>query len=425
MRNATRIPVIEDYQPLIGKEAVERIKAKAAALKGLHFTNINSALYGGGVAEILSSMTLLMNTLGLRAGWRVIQGSPDFFGITKKMHNALQGGKINLTERKRRIYEDVISENAVRNHIDHDLVIVHDPQPLPMVEHYKKRGPWIWQAHIDLEAPHAGLLRYLRGFIEKYDAVILSLEEYRLRLRRPPQVFMMPAIDPFILKNAPLGDEVIAERLRHYRIPTDLPLVVQVSRFDRWKDPEGTIEAFKRVRKEVPATLVMLGDFATDDPEGEAIYHSLLDKREERILIVTHDDTALVNALQTRAAVVVQKSIREGFGLTVTEAMWKRTPVIGGNVGGIKHQIRDGVDGFLVSTVDEAADRIVRLLRDEEMRKEMGRKARESVRKNFLMSRMAEDYLDVFASFETTFEMKGRPLASPERRLRSARQRRS
>jgi trehalose synthase len=403
-----RIPHIEDYEPLIGLEAVERIKSKARGLEGLHVTNINSTYYGGGVAEILSSLTLLMNTLGIKAGWRAIQGSPDFFSITKKMHNALQGGGIKLTDMKKRIYEDVVRENAIRNHLDHDFVIVHDPQPLPLVTHYKKKGPWIWRAHIDLSRPHAGLMGYLAGFIEMYDAVILTLPEYRLELRTP-QVFQMPAIDPFIIKNAPLGDEAVEERLRHYGIPTDLPLVVQISRFDRWKDPEGAIKAFKRARKEVEATLVLLGDIATDDPEGEVVYHSLLGEREERIMILTREDTALVNALQSRAAVVLQKSVREGFGLTVTEAMWKGTPVIGGNVGGIKYQIEDGVNGFLVSSVDEAADRLVRLLEDEEMRREMGRKARESVRKNFLMSRLAENYLDLFASFDTVYELRKLP----------------
>ena len=410
MISERRIPRIEDYEQFIGKEAVERIKGKARGLEGLHLTNINSTFYGGGVAEILSPLTLLMNTLGLKAGWRAIQGSPDFFSITKKMHNALQGGDFNLTDMKKRIYEDVIWENAVRNHIDHEMVIVHDPQPLPMVTHYKKRGPWIWRAHIDLSGPHSGLLDYLRGFIERYDAVILSLEEYRLGIETP-QVFMMPAIDPFIIKNAPMDKEDCEERLRHYGIPTDLPLVVQVSRFDRWKDPTGTIAAFKRARKDgAKATLVLLGDFATDDPEGEEIYHSLLGEKGERVKILTQEDTALVNALQTRAAVVIQKSIREGFGLTVTEAMWKGTPVIGGDVGGIKHQIEDGVNGFLVSSVDDAAERIVRLLEDREMRREMGRKARESVKKNFLMSRLVENYLDLFGSFQTVYKLRETPL---------------
>jgi trehalose synthase len=396
-----KIPVIEDYEPLIGKEAVERIREKAKNLQGLHLTNVNSTMYGGGVAEILTSLTLLMNTLGLKAGWRAIQGSPDFFSITKKMHNALQGDDINLTELKKRIYEDVIQENAVRNHLDHDIVIIHDPQPLPMIRHYRKKGPWIWRAHIDLSAPHPELFRYLSQFIEDYDAVVLSLKEYCLKIKTP-QLFFLPAIDPFSIKNVPMKESHVAERLKHYGVPTDLPLVVQISRFDRWKDPEGTIKAFKKASREVKARLVLLGNFATDDPEGEDVYHALLAEREDRILIMTRQDTALVNALQSRAAIVVQKSLREGFGLTVTEAMWKGTPVIGGNVGGIKY----GVNGYLVSSVDEAAERMVALLQNEEMRREMGRKAKESVRENFLMSRLAENYLDLFSSFETIYRLK-------------------
>src|SRR2546427_1529847 len=207
----------------------------------------------------------------------------------------------------------------------------------------------------------------------------------------------MPAINPFNIKNRELSDKEIDERLARYRIPTDLPLVVQISRFDPWKDPEGVVKAFKLARKEVEATLVLLGNFATDDPEGSQIFESLRACQEERILILTKgDDTALVNALQTRASVVLQKSLREGFGLTVAEAMWKRTPVIGGNVGGIRYQIEDGVNGFLVSSVDETAERMVEIINDKNLRNEMGREARETVRKNFLLTRYLEQHLDLF-----------------------------
>src|SRR5438477_140721 len=290
-----RIQQIEDYLELIGAAKVERICNKAKEFKGLRVANFNSTYYGGGVAEMLSSMTLLMNSLGLQTEWRVIQGTPDFFSITKKVHNALQGGEIDLT--------------SIQKEID--------------------------------------------------------------------------------------------ERLAHYNIPTDLPLVVQISRFDPWKDPVGVLEAFKRARKELDATLVLLGNFATDDPEGEQIYESLCACRDERILILTSgDDSALVNALQTRAAVVLQKSLREGFGLTVSEAMWKGTPVIGSNVGGIRYQIEDGVNGFLVSSVEQAAARIVQLLKDKKLRDEMGERARETVREKFLLPRYVEQYLDFFGAFD-------------------------
>src|SRR5438034_245603 len=298
-----RITQIEDYEPLIGSENVDRIREKARKFEGLRVANFNSTYYGGGVAEMISSLTLLMNSLGLRTEWRVIQGTADFFSITKKMHNALQGGEIDLSSIKKEIFEQVIYENSVRNFLEHDFVIVHDPQPLP----------------------------------------------------------------------------------------------VQISRFDPWKDPEGVVKAFKLARKEVEATLVLLGNFATDDPEGSQIFESLRACQEERILILAKgDDTALVNALQTRAAAVLQKSLREGFGLTVAEAMWKRTPVIGGDVGGIRYQIEDGVNGFLVSSIEEAAERIVRLLKDKKLQEELGKKARETVREKFLLTRYVEQYLDLF-----------------------------
>ena len=406
-----RITQIEDYEPLVGAETIERIKRKAKRLQHLHVANVNATYYGGGVAELLTSLTLLMNSVGVKTGWRVIQGAPDFFTITKKMHNALQGGEINLSDRKMEIYEEVIYENAIRNHLEnHNMVIIHDPQPLPMINHYKKNGPWIWRCHIDLSNLNRELWDYLHPFIEKYDAVILSIKDYKQKLKTP-QLFFMPAIDPFSILNREMSESEIKERLDHYEIPTDLPLVVQISRFDRWKDPEGVIEAFKIARKEVDATLVLLGNVATDDPEGSEVYESLLDCREERIIILSHQDTALVNALQRRAAVVLQKSIREGFGLTVAEAMWKGAAVIGGNVGGIRYQIRNGVNGFLVSSVEEAAARMVQLIKDRKLRQRMGQKAKETVRKNFLLTRYLEQYLDLFRSFETIYRLKYRSAA--------------
>ena len=404
---------IQDYEPLIGAEAVDRIQRKADALNGLHVAHVNSTYYGGGVAELLDSLTLLMNSIGIKAGWRVIQGAPDFFGITKKMHNALQGGELNMTDMKLEIYEGIIHENAIRNHLDHhDIVVVHDPQPLPLITHYKRKGPWIWRCHIDLSRPHEELWSYLSNYIEQYNAAIVSIPDYQQDLQTP-QVFFMPAIDPFSIKNKDMNDAEIDERLNHYEIPDDLPLVVQISRFDHWKDPLGVIQAFKKARQEYgfDATLVLLGNVATDDPEGEEVYESLLSERDERIIILSREDTSLVNALQRRAAVVLQKSLSEGFGLTVTEAMWKGQPVIGGNVGGIRYQITDEENGFLVDSVDEAAHRIGQLIQNPDMRQEMGQKARESVRNNFLMTRLLEQYIDLFGAFETTHRLKSLPSA--------------
>jgi trehalose synthase len=397
---------VEDYQPYVGEETVSRIEKKAENLRELHIVNVNSTYYGGGVSQLLSSLTLLMNSLGIKTGWRVVHGPPDFFSVTKKMHNALQGGNINLSERKKELYERVVYENAIRNHLDQDIVIIHDPQPLPLINYYRKKGPWIWRCHVDMTNPSPQVWEYLAPCVEKYDVVILSNREYSQNIKTP-QVFFLPAIDPFTITNRELQSHEIDERLRHYRIPTDRPIVAQISRFDRWKDPEGVIEAFKLARKEVDATLVLLGNIATDDPEGEEVYKSLASNREERIIILTVQDGALVNALQRRAAAVVQKSIREGFGLTVTEAMWKGAAVIGSSVGGIRCQITDGVNGFLVSSVEETAERIVQLVRDKSLREQLGQKARETVKEKFLMTRLLEQYFDLFNSFQMTFKLTG------------------
>lgn len=407
---------IEDYRPYIGDETIERIKKKASNLQGFHIANVNSTYYGGGVANLLSSLTLLQNSLGIRTGWRAIHGPPDFFTVTKKMHNALQGADIEFTKAELDLYEQIVYENSLRNHFDHDVVIIHDPQPLPMIGFYRKTAPWIWRCHIDLSNPNQKLWHYLNNYIEKYDAMVISDEEYRQPIE-VPQLIFPPAIDPFSITNREMPPDEIDQRLRHYNIPVDLPLIVQISRFDVWKDPQGVIQAFKLARKEIPATLVLLGNIATDDPEGETVYRSLLDSREERILIISSQDGALVNAIQRRAAIVLQKSLREGFGLTVAEAMWKGTPVIGGNVGGIRRQIDNGVNGFLVNSVEEAAEKIVLLLKDNDLRYWMGQRAREKVRDNFLLTRYMEQYFDLFNSFEMVFKIKepakaGQPAAA-------------
>ncbi len=402
-----RLVQIEDYEPLVGPEVIERIRRKAWPLRDLHVVNFNSTYHGGGVAQLLSSLTLLMNCLEIKTGWRAVFGPPDFYSVTKKIHNALQGADMNLSERKMQIYEEVIYENSVRNHLDHDIVVVHDPQPLPLINHYRKDSPWVWRCHVDLTNPNPQVWDYLVRFVEKYDAVILSSRDYARKLKTP-QLFFMPAIDPFSITNKELSDGEMTERLNHYSIPTDLPLVVQISRFDRWKDPEGVIKAFKLVRQHIEATLVLVGNVADDDPEGQAVYKSLLEHCGERIIMLSVQDGALVNALQRRAAVVLQKSIREGFGLTVAEAMWKGTPVIGGNAGGIRYQIQDGVNGFLVSSIEDAAQRIVQVVRDKDLRMRLGQKARETVRANFLLTRYLEQYLDLFSAFEPQFGLSNK-----------------
>lgn len=398
---------IDDYAPLIGEAATERILHKAHRLRGMRVLHLSSTFYGGGVAEMLSSETLLARNLGIKADWRLIQGSPDFFSVTKKLHNALQGADINFTDLKKQVYEETIVQNAIRMDMDYDFVVVHDPQPLPLINHYRRTCPWVWRCHLDLSRPNPEAWHYVRDYVDQYDAMVVSLPEYAQNVA-PPQVSIMPAINPFSPKNGPFSKAEVRERLAHYDIPDDLPIVVQVSRFDRWKDPQGVIEAFKLARQEVDATLVLLGNVATDDPEGQEVFESLLGCREERILILTAEDTALVNALQRQAAVVLQKSLREGFGLTATEAMWKGTAVIAGDCGGLRHQIDNGKNGYLVASVEQAAQRMVELLKDASLRKRLGKRAQRSVAERFLMSRKVEQYLDLFAAFEPQFKLNHR-----------------
>jgi trehalose synthase len=410
MRKHSWLVDIEDYEPLIGIEAVERITRKAQRLRGLRVVNVSSTFYGGGVAEMLSSATLLAHSVGINADWRLIQGSPDFFSVTKKFHNALQGADINFTDLKKEVYAEIMFQNATRMDLDCDLVIVHDPQPLPLITYHRRTCPWIWRCHVDLSNPNPEVWDYLKQYVNQYDAVIFSLPEYSRELI-PPQVFIMPAIDPFSIKNAELSEREIKDRLDHYGIPDDLPIVAQISRYDHWKDPQGVIEAFKIARDQVPATLVLLGNIASDDPEGQEVFESVLKHKEDRIRILTVEDSALVNALQRRAAVILQKSLREGFGLTVAEAMWKGAAVVGGNCGGIKHQIQDGVNGFLVSSVNEAATAIVRILEDDSLKQALGKAARQTVEKRFLMSRELEQLMDLAGAFEACFTANQQRLA--------------
>jgi trehalose synthase len=392
---------IEEYRPLVGAETVDRILAKAAGLRDLRIVHISSTQYGGGVAEILSPLTLLMNAMELETGWRVTEGRPEFFAFTKELHNGLQGAAVDITDDKRRAYQQIVLENSLRMHLEHDVVIVHDPQPLALIQHYEKNGLWIWCCHVDLSMPDPNVWRFLRPYIERYDAAVVSLPEYAQDLH-VPQRFIMPAINPFSNINRDLSDAEIDDALARYGIPTDQPLVVQVSRFDKWKDPEGVITACEIVRRTIDCTLVLVGSSADDDPEAEAILQAVQARANDRTLVLSVTDPVLVNALQRRAAVILQKSTREGFGLTVAEALWKGTPVIGGNVGGIRHQITDGENGFLVNSIEEAADRILLLLRDPQLASRMGTEGRQSVRRNFLLSRLLEDWLDLISSLRST-----------------------
>jgi len=391
------------YRGIVGDEVIAEIYRKARTLYGMRVLHINSTYYGGGVAEILDSFVPLMNDVGVEVDWRTLRGTPDFFNITKKFHNALQGDSLNLTEIKKKLYIQTNEDFSTYCHITHDCVVVHDPQPLPLIRFYRKRQPWLWRCHVDLSNPHPQLWEFLKEFVLRYDLVIVTAEQYKKPRLPVEQRVVQPAIDPLSPKNLDIPERTVAKHFRKFGITLDKPLIVQISRFDKWKDPEGVIEVFKLVRQEVDCRLVLCGSMATDDPEGQQIYDRVRRRanhliRRGDVILVTSENHILVNALQRKAAVVVQKSLREGFGLTVTEALWKGKPVVASRVGGIPLQIVDGTNGFLVDPRDTEgfAERIVRILRDPELARYLGEEGRQVVKERFLITRLILDSLDLF-----------------------------
>ncbi len=396
---------LEDYREIVGDDVLSRLYKRVRRLYGARVLHINSTFFGGGVAEMLTSLVPLMNSVGLDADWRILHGTPDFFNVTKKFHNALQGGAINLTEMKKRLYVQTNEEFASYCKIDHDVVVVHDPQPLPMVRFYKKAQPWVWRCHVDLSDPNSDLWSYLKGFILRYDVMVVSSETYLKEDLPVEQRVFFPAIDPLSTKNEPLSEKTIHKYMKKFNIPLDKPIIAQISRFDKWKDPEGVLEIFRRVREEVDCRLVLCGNMAEDDPEGWSVLERVrrrageLAANSDVILVVNPaQNNIFVNSLQRTATVIIQKSIREGFGLTVTEAMWKGTPVVASRVGGIPLQIEDGESGYLVDPHDNDAfvEKIVRLLKDPEEREHISRNAVERVRQRFLITRLLGDHLDLY-----------------------------
>jgi len=393
---------IDNYREIIGDKAFSDLFKKANKLTTRKILNINSTAQGGGVAEILESLVILMNELGIYAGWRILHGNPDFFAITKKFHNAIQGSSIHLSEIKKKLYLRANQAFSVFTHIDHDAVVIHDPQPLPLIRYYKKKQPWIWRCHIDLSNPHKQLWNYLMKFILRYDQVIISSEKYRLDKLPVPQIVIPPAINPRSPKNIDLFPAEIIKQCKKYDIPTDKPIITQVSRFDRLKDPEGVVKIFKKVKSKIDCRLILCGSMAVDDPEGIKIYEQILQSTQKMIekgdvIIYNIENDILVNVLQRISSVIIQKSIREGFGLTVSEALWKETPVVASNVGGIPLQITDGENGFLVEPYDcdGFTDRIIYLLENTSIAEEIGKKGKEVVRNKFLITRLLADYIDL------------------------------
>jgi len=387
---------IDQYEKIIGRKKIKEIKEEAGPLEGKYITHINSTYYGGGVAEILDSLVLLMNDLGIKAGWRLLKGSEPFFKITKLFHNGAQGASVKIDSKIKKVYEGICERNSVFNHFEKsDLVIAHDPQVLPLIKFCKKTQPWVWRCHVDITEPDKNLWKYLKTFINKYDEVIISDESYRKSDIKPPQTVIMPSIDPLNEKNRKLSKKMAKEILCDLGIKLNKPIISQISRYDSWKDQIGVIKAFEIARKKANCQLVLLGNLATDDPEGNGVYKEVLKmaKGRDDIKVFLKDDIIIVNALQRLSAVVLQKSLREGFALTVSEALWKGTPVIGSNVGGIPNQIVNGQNGYLVNNIRECADRTVELLKNKKMRDEMGKFGREYVKENFLITRHLLDYI--------------------------------
>ncbi|UCD49685.1 MAG: glycosyltransferase [Phycisphaerales bacterium] len=393
---------LEDFRHIVPDETLAEIYARARKLYGKHIIHLNATYQGGGVAEILYSLAMLMNDVGIDAGWRILHGSQEFFEITKSFHNALQGAKLNLSERKKRLYR-MVNENFSRfTHLAHDCVIVHDPQPLALIASYRKQQPWIWRCHIDLTDPHAELWDFLKGFVLKYDQMVVSSEKYFKEDLPVDQRLMYPAINPLSPKNVTLSERAVQEQLSKAGVPLDKPLITQVSRLDPWKDPEGVIDVFKMVKQQIDCRLVLCYNVASDDPEGLQMYKKVQRKanrmlESDDILLVVGNSEKLVNAIQRHSQVVIQKSTKEGFCLAVTEAMWKGTPVVASNVGGIPAQIENGKSGYLLKPRDLEgfAERIVHLLKHRDEAEELGRQARERVREKFLITRLLSDYLDM------------------------------
>ena len=394
---------LEDFRGIVEDKTLAEIYAKARGLYGKHIVHVNSTYMGGGVAEILYSLVMLMNDVGIDTGWRILHATPDFFDITKSFHNALQGADIDLTEEKKNLYLQVNSSYSRFAHLDHDCVIVHDPQPLALIRSYRKRQPWIWRCHIDLTDPNAELWDFLKGFILKYDQVVVSSEKYLKEDLPIDQRLLPPAINPLNNKNIDIPEETILEHIKKAGIPTDKPLIAQVSRLDPWKDPSGVIDIFERVKEKVDCRLLFCYNLASDDPEGVQMYHKTFQKAKKYvdtgdILFVVGNNDLLVNSIQRFADVIIQKSIKEGFCLSVTEALWKKTPVVASNVGGIPLQIVDGESGFLLDPqdIDGFADRIVHILKNPDAAKDLGDKAKEKVRKEFLITRLLSNHLDMY-----------------------------
>ncbi len=393
------------YEASVGREFVEQLRALAANLRGVRVLHLNATPYGGGVAEILRSKIPLLRDLGLKADWRVITGDESFFRVTKAIHNGLQGAKRELTLTEQEVYLAHSMRSARFLEDDYDVIFVHDPQPLALRHfHGPGRAKWVWRCHIDTSEPNPQVWAFLRPYVADYDAAVFTMGSFV-----PPDIpvgrveIIPPAIDPESPKNLELEPGLARRVLQWIGVDLERPLITQVSRFDPWKDPLGVIAAYRLARQEVPdLQLALVGSMALDDPEGWEIYHQVQEvaRRDPGVYIFTNltgVSNIEVNAFQRLSRVILQKSIREGFGLVVSEALWKGTPVVAGRAGGIPLQVQDGVSGFLVDTVEACAERTVWLLRHPEEARAFGARGREHVRRHFLLPRLIADELRLAA----------------------------
>jgi len=408
-----RVPLVEkslaDFAEVVGDDQIDRIRELAAPLQGARVLHVNATAYGGGVAELLATHIPLLRNVGVNAEWQVIHGSDEFFSVTKTVHNALQGAEVEWTPEMEKIYLDKVRENAALIEGEWDYVVIHDPQPAALLS-YLQDSPinrpdtkWIWRCHIDLTNVNEQVWNFFRPYVEMHDASVWTMQQF------VPEAFTMdkiliapPCIDPLSVKNIQLPELVSREICKKYGIDVNRPLMTQVSRFDPWKDPLGVLEAYRMVREQVPGLqLLLAGSMATDDPEGFQIWQDIEKAREDDpdvhlLSNLQQVGNVEINAFYAESDVVLQKSLREGFGLTVSEALWKGRPVIGGAVGGITMQIQDGVSGYLVNSVQEAADRALELLADPKKADAMGAAGKEWVRENFLSTRELRDWLGLF-----------------------------
>ena len=398
--------ILETYAQVAGEEVIDQLRQLAKPLQGMNVVHVNSTAVGGGVAELLTQLVPLMRELDINASWEVISGDEQFFQCTKSMHNALQGNQVPISDSLLRHYEEVNADNAqqLRSLLEAaDFVFIHDPQPAPLLNHCPNRkGKWVWRCHIDASHPYRPVWKFLQPFLTDYNASIFSLAAFARALPHPEYI-VPPSIDPLSDKNIDLEPNEIDAVCDRFSLEQQRPLLVQVSRFDRFKDPVGVIRAYRLATKFIPSLqLVLAGGSATDDPEGriviEEVKAAAADDPDIHVLLLPPDAHRTINALQRAADIVLQKSTREGFGLTVTEGMWKSKPVIGGDTGGIRLQVINYHTGFLVNTPEGAALRIRYLLQQPDKIDEMGKKAKEFVRENFLMTRQLREYLTLMVA---------------------------